>query len=100
MSELIAELQRLRIRESEIIARLEIETREQLREIQVGDRVEITNIVRKPGNWTGVWDGKAVRRYRLGTVTAIIGSRIYIDTDLGVSTWRVAANLNLIPESR
>ncbi len=99
---LIAELKRLKVREAEIISELE-ETVGQQRashseganttgRLSIGDRVRITNRVRRPANWTNeaTWEEEKERR---ATVTKVTPDQVHIVTDNGVKTWRAPNNL-------
>jgi formylmethanofuran dehydrogenase subunit A len=107
--ELIQELQRLRIREGQIIAQIEqahhssntrIPNQDNTRlpsnitstrqTFTKGDRVLITNKIRKPKtagiNWTE-------SKERLAVVSKIVNDQIHVVTDNGTNTWRIQDNL-------
>jgi hypothetical protein len=98
---LIKELRKLKIREASIIARLQAanERRGVPDEIGAnatglarGDRVRVTNAVRRPASWPEkvAWDEKQAKR---GTVTQVTTDRVYFVTDNGIKTWRAPRNL-------
>jgi hypothetical protein len=104
---LIRELKDLKIREADILARLEAAnernrtnvageatTSEFLRGFVAGDRVKITNVVRKPSSWPNhiEWDARQARRATVTKVDAA-SDRVYFVTDNGTNTWRMPANL-------
>jgi hypothetical protein len=58
--------------------------------ISVGNRVRITNRVRRPSGWApAAHDGVD----QIGTVTRVTSSRVYITTDSGIQTWRAPSNV-------
>lgn len=108
---LINELKRLQVRETSLLRQLEDAhrqrdaaqaddgardngnaTRQQAGRYQVGDRVYVTNRIRKPvfapASWTGF-------KERHATVTSVDGEKVFFETDNGTRTWRVAKNLRL-----
>lgn len=107
---LIAELKSLKIREADIIAQLETAAAEQRRgqrretntdtrvvvsgtnALARGDRVRITNRVRKPATWNNDirWEED---KERSATVTKVTPDQVHIVTDNGVRTWRAPNNL-------
>ena len=97
LNSLLAELRRLRIREDLVLQRIERLNDRAAADVpllfQIGDRVRITNTVRRPATWTGVWNSSAVATYRRATVVSVAGDRISLRTDNGVTTWRLAAHL-------
>ena len=110
IDDLIQELKHLRLREAEVIERLEQANQQDqantnvplgiaghtrseaaIGAFAVGDRVFITNKIRKPAAypskfWTAEKERKAV-------VTDVDGDKIYIRTDNDVETWRLSKNL-------
>jgi hypothetical protein len=110
ISELIKELKELRVREAIIIASLEeannqniaqgatagvaqaTSTRNFPTDFVVGERVRITNQVRKPVDWCEdfVWSEQDAKR---ATVTKVTPDRVYFVTDNGIRTWRMPSNL-------
>ena len=62
-------------------------------EFTTGDRVFVTNRVRKPTLWNPRKEWTAEKE-RHATVTKVNGYRIQIRTDNGVETWRAEKNLN------
>jgi hypothetical protein len=111
--ELIKELKVLKLRETEIIAQLEVEnvrrnreTRENRAQVvrhrttttttnhgfERGDRIRITNQVTKPAHWdtNETWNYRDALR---ATVTFTTADRIYFVTDNGVNTWRAVRNI-------
>jgi hypothetical protein len=66
---------------------------ERVNGIGTGDRVRITNRVKKPADWTRAWDE---RKERVATVTRVTPSQIHFTTDNGVNTWRAPNNVKKI----
>lgn len=111
VEELVRELQELHIREAAIIAELATRTGTEPKEstdsdegqrasgprpgrpFVVGERVRIRNDIRKPTNWTGVWDARNKEAYRRAVVTAVEAGKVYLRNDLGIETWRAPKNL-------
>jgi hypothetical protein len=106
LTELITELQHLRIREAEVLARIGRLTNAHatdatpVREIEVngfkkGDRVRITNKVKKPAVWPRekAW---VESEFRLATVTKVSSLQVHFLTDNGVRTWRAPNNLERV----
>lgn len=107
IEELIAELKLVKIHEANIIARIEAaahkrdqdknaeKTRPNANRLSKGDRVRITNRVRKPATWNNetAWDED---KGRLATVTRVTPEQVHIITDNGISTWRAPNNLKRI----
>ena len=94
---LIEELRTLRLRENELVDRIERAATGRRQEVprrgepyQTGDRVYITNRIRRPvfanRDWTTI-------RERRATVTRRDGDRVYITTENGTETWRASKNL-------
>lgn len=115
--ELIEELRELKIREAELTVRIE---RAKLARAQrttataadhappdgtfftngfrQGDRVRITNKVRKPATSGPAW---TEAKERLATVTKVIPDQVHsILTDNGTRTWRAPNNLKRVLDSR
>ena len=96
VKQLIEELKNLRIKEAQVITKLEATLqRTSTRSTKnpsftTGERVFITNRIRKPVRWKKEWSAK---KERDATVTGIEGERVHIRTDNGVETWRDAKNL-------
>ena len=60
-------------------------------QLTVGDRIEITNRIRRPTHWIRPW---SVDNERRATVTRIDPSgKVFFTTDNGVKTWRYARNV-------
>jgi hypothetical protein len=60
--------------------------------IQPGDRIRITNQVKKPLSWdTSITFNQ--QQAKLATVTAVVNNRIYFTTDNGIHTWRSRRNI-------
>jgi hypothetical protein len=97
---LIEELKVLKLRETEIIAQLEVENVRRNRTtttttnhgFEQGDRIRITNQVTKPAHWgtNETWNYRDALR---ATVTFTTADRIYFVTDNGVNTWRAVRNI-------
>ena len=108
IDDLIEQLELLRVHESRIIQKIvderARETRStdtasnnhsgvaepRTRSFRIGDRVSITNAVRKP------FGRKTDRGDREGVVTKITAQRVFLKTDNGSTTNRVAHNLKLV----
>ena len=60
-----------------------------------GDRIRITNLVKRPSNWnTGlVWEED---KERTATVTRVTPHQIHFVTDNGIRTWRAHRNVRRI----
>lgn len=96
---LIEQLKRLKVREARILEQLEAENDLQRVDhfvqpptFEIGDRVRITNRVRRPANWDEriPWNERHARN---ATVTGIADGKIYFTTDNGTQTWRLPQNL-------
>ena len=97
IDDLIAELNRLRIcvaqleaRQDVVVIDEEVDVNDNLivGPVKEGDRIQITNRVRKPATWTGpgVWDEE---REKVATVTQqVTRNQIHFVTDNGTRTWR------------
>ena len=101
IASLIEDLQNLRLKENAIIA--EIEARLQVSSASaptlptqkiylVGDRIRITNRVRRPLNWidSAKW---CEEQAKTATVVRVGSNRLHLVTDNGVHTWRVLHNV-------
>jgi hypothetical protein len=62
-----------------------------------GDRVRITNKVRKPATSGPTW---TEAKERLATVTRVIPDQVHILTDNGTKTWRAPNNLKQVTGPR
>ena len=100
LNSLLAELRQLRIREDLVLQRIERLNDRAAADVpprfQIGDRVRITNTVRRPTSWTGVWNSAAIATYRRATVVSVVGDRVNLRTDNGVTTWRLVGHLQLL----
>ena len=100
LNSLLAELRQLRIREDLVLQRIERLNDRAAADapphFQIGDRVRITNTVRRPATWTGVWNPAAIATYRRATVVSVVGDRVSLRTDNGITTWRLAGHLQLL----
>ena len=97
---LIEELRTLRLRENALVDRIEEAATRRQQEVprgentqrpyRTGDRVYVTNRIRRPvfaaRDWTTI-------RERTATVARVEGDRVYITTENGTETWRAAKNL-------
>jgi hypothetical protein len=109
--ELIEELKALKLREAEIIEQLAVENVRRNREarengarlvrrtttghgFEQGDRIRITNQVKKPYNWGD--DHWNYHEARIATVTFTTPNRIHFVTDNGLTTWRAPRNIERI----
>jgi len=105
IEDLIEELRALRVRETVIIEQIEAANRVRTRRtgqhtinrqpvavnaIREGDRVRITNKVRKPATAGPSW---TEHQERVATVTRVTAEQIHIVTDNGTRTWRAPNNL-------
>jgi len=102
VDELITELEKLKVQEASVVARLK-QARERERRnsssagategneevFRVGDRVRITNRINPPLSRFG----RNYRLDRLGTVTRVTATRVYLITDSGWETWRAHKNV-------
>ena len=103
LEDLIEELRTLKIRETEIVAELKRvsngapekraggnEGDKPCAGIAKGDRVRITNKVRKPASAGPTW---TEAKERVAVVTSVNATQVYILTDNGTRTWRGPNNL-------
>ena len=103
IDDLISELNALRIRVAQLEAGQEVpDTHEVNVDVDVnvvslkkGDRIRITNRVKKPATWTGafVWDEELER---VATVTRVTPKQIHFITDNGTRTWQAPNNVRRI----
>lgn len=107
VGELIVELKKLKLREARIILLLERENNRtndcEVRQATfvTGDRVHIKSRLRKPNNWdkATLWDERTARNATVTRVepdTRTAQDKVFIITDNGVQTWRLASNLRPI----
>jgi hypothetical protein len=61
--------------------------------LRIGDRVRVTNKVRRPATAGSDW---SEARERLATVTRVTREQVHIITDNGTRTWRGPNNLKLV----
>jgi hypothetical protein len=97
--DLIKELKNLQLREAEITTQID-EANAVLsghrgatveHDFEKGDRVRVTNQVKKPTNWgDDYWN---YQQAKVATVTFITTDRIFFVTDNGIKTWRAPRNL-------
>ena len=66
------------------------ETKNNTRKYNKGDRIVITNRIKKPVNWKGDW---SATKERHGTVTLATTEKVFFRTDNGVFTWRAPKNI-------
>ena len=99
LDQIIRELEGLRIRRERLLTRFtEVQEQRQRNEgvdapLIVGDRVRITNRVRRPNGWPPApRDGVD----QVGTVTRVTITRVYITTDTGIPTWRAPTNVTRV----
>ena len=110
IEDLIEELKALRVRETAIIREIEAANELRIRRasinaterretnnaeavpncIRTGDRVRITNKIRRPATATATWTEQLER---IATVTRVTPEQIHIVTDNGTRTWRAPNNL-------
>jgi len=108
IEDLIKELKDLKVRETAVLNQLEAannrrkgNTRdqgqgnagahnEQEGNFRSGQRVYITNRVRRPINWSTTWEAQ---KERFATVTRQVNNKVFVHTDNGVDTWRAPKNL-------
>jgi hypothetical protein len=106
LEELVNELQQLSIRQVEVLNRIQrlnelhavegtTPGRIQVNGFRVGDRVRITNKVKKPSAWPRerIWSESD---FRSATVTRVTRLQIHFVTDNGITTWRAPNNLERI----
>lgn len=108
LNQIIAELKSLKLQQERVLTRLENHA-QRLAEaslpiaeavpttnsrdvpLEIGDRIIITNGVRRPSRWIRPWDA---RQERHATITRIgTDGRVFFTTDNGVKTWRSPANV-------
>ena len=53
-----------------------------------GDRVRITNKIKRPASWTAHWDVRDNVNERKATVTHTVREQVWVITDNGTKTWR------------
>jgi hypothetical protein len=101
---LIAELNVLRIRVAHLEAGQEVLDTQRDVDIDVnvnvvalrrGDRIRITNRVKKPATWTGA-SVSDEERERVATVTRVRPKQVHFVTDNGTRTWRAPNNVRRI----
>ena len=100
---LINELRALRLRVTQVEAQLKEQREQEQQTIETtsapsggfakGDRVRITNKVRRPANWSASWTEEDIERERSATVTHRARDQIWLITDNGTKTWRAPNNL-------
>jgi hypothetical protein len=103
LDELVNELQHLRIRQVEVLNRIQrlnklhaaegvSVARVQANGFRVGDRVRITNKVKKPAAWPRerTWSES---EFRSATVTKVMRLQIHFVSVNGITTWRAPNNL-------
>jgi hypothetical protein len=61
-----------------------------------GDRVRITNRIRRPANWSASWHESDIENERRSTVTHRVRDQVWLITDNGTRTWRAPNNLERI----
>lgn len=116
LQDLVQELRTLRIREAQILDRIEViatktpaEEKEQppassaeaaTPGFKIGDRIVIQNKVKKPANWSDQhpW---LESEHRVATIRDIIrlgptNIQIHFITDGGIETWRAPNNVSLL----
>lgn len=112
IEDLIEELKALRVRETAIIQEIEAVNELRIRRtsngtnqqqetndrenafsgIRKGDRVRITNKIRRPATAGPAW---TEQQERTATVTRVTAKQIHIVTDNGTRTWRGPNNLRI-----
>lgn len=101
---LIKQLKRLKVREARILEQLEAANEVQHADhpvqppsFEIGDRVRITNRVRRPANWDERvrWNDREARN---ATVTGLSDGKVYFTTNNGTQTRRLPQNLRLLRE--
>jgi hypothetical protein len=92
---LTEELRALNLRTQRLEAELHaLQQREALQaDFAKGDRVYITNRVRRPSSWLKNWTNDTVENEKRATVTHKIRDRVWLVTDNGTKTWRAPHNL-------
>ena len=95
---IIRELERLRIRREQLLVRFtEVRQRRENEgfppPLIVGDRVRISNRVRRPNGWPPAPNDETDR---VSTVTRVTSTRVYVTTDTGINTWRAPTNVTRI----
>ena len=116
LQDLVRELRAIRIREAQIIQQLEVgltkatdegtkepsasSTETSTHGLKIGDRIAITNKVKKPANWPRS-DPWIESDHKTATIQDIItisptNTQIHFITDGGVETWRAPNNVRTI----
>jgi len=92
---LTEELRALNLRTQRLEAELHaLQQREALQaDFVKGDRVYITNRVRRPSSWLKNWTNDTAENEKRATVTHKIRDRVWLVTDNGTKTWRAPHNL-------
>lgn len=103
---LINELRALRLRVTQVEAQLQDQREQEQQSNEIlrsptndfakGDRVRVTNRVRRPATWPADWTDEDVEKERNATVTHRVRDQIWLITDNGTKTWRAQNNLNRI----
>jgi hypothetical protein len=103
VEDLLKQLKELRVKESNVIAKIEAATRQadqdstetyrKVDQYNVGDKVVVGNRVTKPLRAAPDWT--AFKECR-GRVTDVKGDRVFYITDNGTKTWRNKRNLSLV----
>ena len=98
VDELINEIKELRIRVTSLEAeRSRPERRPATSKLELvpGDRIRITNLIRKPLNWPegAPWTEENERK---ATVTRVTDKQVHFRTDNGRTTWRAPHNIKKI----
>lgn len=101
---LIKKLKDLRVQETGLLRQIEEAYRQRENErndgdtrtstYRTGDRVYITNRIRRPVSSPDSWTDQDERR---ATVTRVVNDKVFIKTDNGTETWRANKNLRLLP---
>lgn len=104
IKQLIKELKQLKIREAQLLARIEaaaddapIVPNAATAEFAPGDRVRIRNQVNRPRNWPDDADW-IQEEAQIATVSEIVNGRVFFNTDNGIRTWRLPQNLERIED--
>jgi len=114
IDDLIRELKELKVRETTLLNQLEAannrrEGNERHQQkgnagapndqegiFRPGQRVYITNRIRRPINWSGIWEA---HKERFATVTRQSSNKVFVRTDNGVDTWRAPKNLSKLKQN-
>jgi hypothetical protein len=91
IKDLVAELRDLKICVAQLERQRQPDSPKEDR-LQIGDRVQIKNKIRKPSTWPRERP-RTEAQERLAVIRQVTRDRIYITTDKGTLTWQHPSNL-------